>query len=137
MAKNKKIVVSTPKGTVYTYKTKNGKVTSKLEWNPGFGASMTSNLRTAQAKVDITVMRLMEPYMQMLSGAMISSMRVSTDIGSGEIVVNTPYAAKVYYSNAPIGRQTGSLRGPKYFERMKADKKEQILRVAKSTARAK
>ena len=115
-----KIVITTPKGSVVQYKTDNGVIKARLEWKPTFGAERTTSANNGQAKFDNEVMRLMEPYMQLVTGAMIMSMRLSSTPGDGEIIVNTPYARKVYYSRSPVGRPTGSLRGPYYFERMKA-----------------
>lgn len=122
MGKNLKLIVKTPKGSVVQVKTPNGTMTARLEWNDGFGAKMTNQLQTGQEKFDMEVMKQMEPYMQLDSGAMIQSMRLSTDVGSGRIRVNTPYATNVYHSKSKVGRKTGRLRGPYYFDRMKADK---------------
>ena len=127
-----RIVVSTPKGSVIQYKTKNGTIRAAIEWNPTFGPQRTAQANSAQAKFDSEVMRLMEPYMQLVTGAMIMSMRLSSTPGSGEIIVNTPYARKVFYSKSPVGRPTGPLRGPYYFHRMKADKRDQLRTFAAS-----
>lgn len=134
---DKKLIITTPKGSVMRIKTNAGTVTAKIEWNPSFGKDRTSSFNAGQARLDSEIMRLMEPYMQMVSGAMIMSMRLSTTPGSGEIIVNTPYARKVYYSRSAVGRPTGPLRGPRYFERMKADKKSQIRRFTASHLGAK
>ncbi len=77
----------------------------------------------AQQYVDSEVMRNMEPYMQLDTGMMIKSMHTATDVGSGEVKVNTPYA-KMRLHNG----KTKGLRGPQYFERMKADHRDEILR---------
>lgn len=127
---NQKIIVTTPKGSVVQFKTEAGEVAARIEWNPGFGANKTAVFQKGQAMMDSEVMRLMEPYMQLLTGAMIMSMRLSTTPGSGEVIVNTPYASRVYYTKSGIGRKTGPLRGPRYFDRMKADKKDQLRRTA-------
>ncbi len=78
-----------------------------------------------QQYVDSEVVRNMSNYMQKLSGTMIESMVIATDIGSGEVVVNVPYAQKV----SKRGRTKG-LRGPNFFERMKADHRDDILEGA-------
>ncbi len=78
-----------------------------------------------QKFVDSEVMRCMEPYMPKQTGTMIDSMIIATRIGSGEVVVNTPYARKV----SRKARKNG-LRGSRFFERMKADCKDDILRGA-------
>ena len=127
-----RIIITTPKGSVIQYKTKSGTIRASLEWDPQFGPERSAQANNAQAKFDSEVMRLMEPYMQLVTGAMIMSMRLSSTPGSGEIIVNTPYARKVFYSKSPVGRPTGPLRGPYYVHRMKADKRDQLRTFAAS-----
>lgn len=79
-----------------------------------------------QCIVDNEVMRRMEPYMPKLNGAMIDSMITDTQIGSGEVVVNTPYA----HARSISARNVSPHRGPHFFERFKADCKDDILRAA-------
>ncbi len=78
-----------------------------------------------QQYVDNEVMRYMEPYMPKLTGVMIESMVIATDVGSGEVVVDTPYSKK----RSEVARNNGQ-RGPHFFERMKADRKDDILNGA-------
>lgn len=82
-----------------------------------------------QQIVDSEVMRYMDPYIPLASGAMRDSMIIDTIIGSGEIQVNTPYAHRRLLYAIKNG-----LRGPNYFERMKADHKDDILRAAAKAA---
>ena len=82
-----------------------------------------------QQFIDSEVMRLMEPYMQKDTGMMIKSMQTATEIGSGEVIVNTPYAHMRLHHGPTKG-----LRGPNYFERMKADKLDEILKGATKIA---
>lgn len=81
-----------------------------------------------QQYVDSEVMRYMQPYMPKLSGTMIESMVIATDIGSGEVVVNTSYAKKV--SKKARYNKEEPLRGARFFERMKADHNDDILNGA-------
>ncbi|MFV0351427.1 MAG: hypothetical protein ACK5JF_03835 [Oscillospiraceae bacterium] len=134
---NKKLVITTPKGEVFTIKSKNGTVQAQLVWNEDFGREWTSKYQSAQEKLDMEIMRLMEPYMQMDTGAMIMSMRLATQPGSGKIRVNTPYGRKVYYSKSSVGRTTGALRGPYYFHRMKTDNKDYLRNFAAQNVGAK
>ena len=128
MAQNPKIVIETPRGRVVQVKTRAGNVKARLEWNEGFGPAMTKNLQGGQAIVDSEVMRLMEPYMPLDTGTMIRSMQLTTVIGSGEVHVSTPYALAVLNGRGAVGRPTGPLRGPQYFERFKADKLPTLVR---------
>ena len=81
-----------------------------------------------QQYVDSEVMRYMQPYMPKLNGTMINSMIIATVIGSGEVVVNTSYAKKV--SKKARYNEKEPLRGAHFFERMKADHKDDILNGA-------
>jgi hypothetical protein len=132
-----RIVITTPKGSVVTYKTANGKISARIDWNPDFGSNRTRRFRQGQVMFDTEVMRLMEPYMQLVTGAMIASMRLSSTPGTGEVIVNTPYARRVYYSRSSVGRPTGPLRGPYYFHRMKANNREHLRRFSASALGAK
>lgn len=122
MATNPNIIVETPEARLVSIKTKGGTMTAKLVWNPGFGPKTTSRLQVAQKMFDMEIMKQMQPYMQLDTSTMIKSMQLFTEVGSGLIRVHTPYARTVYYSRSRIGRKTGALRGPRYFDRMKADK---------------
>ena len=84
-----------------------------------------------QQIVDSEVMRYMDPYIPLASGAMRDSMITDTVIGSGEIQVNTPYAHRRLLS---ARTSKSDLRGPNYFNRMKADHKDDILRAAAKAA---
>ncbi len=75
-----------------------------------------------QKYIDSETMRLVEPYMQLDTSQMIKSMYVATDVGSGEVEVDTPYA-HIRLHHGP----TKGLRGPNYFERMKADRLDELL----------
>ena len=85
-----------------------------------------------QKYIDATVLRLSEPYIPKISANLIQSGIRATKIGSGAVIYSAPYSRKVFYSKTPIGRSNGAKRGADWFNRMKIDKKEQILReVAK------
>lgn len=116
-----------------------------------------------QRFVDSEVLRLMVPYTPMDTGAMIQSATAGTVIGSGKIQYNSPYARYLYYGevygpNVPI-KENGIITGywspphktptgrpltysterhPQagklWFERMKADHKEDILKGAMAIA---
>lgn len=112
-----------------------------------------------QKFIDSECIRRMKPYTPFLSGTLERSATIGTVIGSGTIIQKTPYAHYQYYGivyapNIPIFRN-GILEGfysppvkhptdrqlkystakhPKagkmWFERMKADCKDDILRGA-------
>lgn len=112
-----------------------------------------------QQFIDSEVLRLMVPYTPMDTGAMIQSATAGTVIGSGKIEYNSPYARYLYYGEVygpnipkkengiivgywsppkkqPTGRpltystERHPLAGKLWFERMKADHKDDILKGA-------
>ena len=78
-----------------------------------------------QKYIDSEVMRRMDPYTPFLSGTLKESPLRGTKLGSGLIHQRTPYARRQYYENKGNG-----LRGKQWFERMKADHKEDIRKGA-------
>lgn len=135
---------------------KNGSV--KLEWNKKFGKQASSNFEKAQEFIDSECIRRMVPYTPMLTGMLFKSAALETKIGSGEIIQSAPYARYQYYGKLMVSSITGSSyatqgeskvltdkdltynkskhskAGPMWFERMKADHKDSILRGAKRLA---
>lgn len=130
MAGQKKFVVQTPRGQLYIQKTSGGTVISKLEWAGGVETRIEGNLSKAQCFVDSEVLRLSDPFTPRLTGALIKSGTLGTVIGSGEVSYNSPYARRQYYEHSGQG-----LRGPKWFERMKAAHKDKIMEGAEKIAR--
>lgn len=102
-----------------------GKVNVQLVWNDSFAERFSAIFMRGQTVLDELVISSLEPYMPLDTGNMIDSMRTSSIAGTGKIVVNTAYAGNVYYGRAIQGKN-GALRGPYYFERMVADKKEYL-----------
>lgn len=136
----------------------------RLAWKQTFGREQTDRFTTVQKFIDSECIRLMVPYTPMRNGILMKNAVMGTTIGSGQIVYNSPYARYQYYGvvygpNIPIkknGRLVGfysppqkhsmnrpleydTSRHPKaqkmWFEAMKADKREQILRGAAAIAR--
>lgn len=127
-------------------------LSGKLILSSDIHQTYNKKISKAQQFVDSECIRLMVPYTPMLSGQMIQSATRGTVIGSGEIKYNSPYARYQYYGKLMISSITGSTfarkgeskvltnkdlnynksrhprAGKLWFERMKADHKEQILR---------
>ncbi|MBW8383959.1 MAG: minor capsid protein [Youngiibacter sp.] len=78
-----------------------------------------------QQFIDSEVLRKSDPYVPFLTGTLKSSGIRETTIGSGYVKYKTPYARKQYFENKGNGK-----RGKMWFERMKADHQEDILRGA-------
>lgn len=91
-----------------------------------------------QKYIDNTVLRFCDPYVPLDTGTLRTSGTLHTDIGSGEVVYRTPYAAKQYYKGSSPGKShTGGKRGRMWFARMKADRLEEIKEGARRIAGAK
>lgn len=87
-----------------------------------------------QKAVDSEVLRRSDPYVPFRTGALKKSGILGTKIGSGEVVYKAVYAHTNYYLNAGKGKQgtqKGGIRGKFWFERMKADHLDDILKTVK------
>lgn len=101
--------------------------TQKLITKRGLGIG-----QEVQRFVDSEVLRLTDPYVPFDSGKLKESGTIHTKIGSGKVIYKTPYARRQYFSNKGNG-----LRGRQWFHRMKADRKDEILKGAAQKAGAK
>ncbi len=79
-----------------------------------------------QRAVDEAVIDLCEPYVPYDTGALKESPRTCSPPGGGQVVYGMPYARRQYYEN----KGDGGLRGARWFDRMKADRREDIVRIA-------
>lgn len=89
-----------------------------------------------QKVIDGEVLRRSDKYVPFRTGFLKKSGILGTKIGSGEVIYNAPYADKNYYHNAGRGKQgtaTGGLRGKFWFERMKADHLQDIIKTAQNS----
>lgn len=135
------------------------KVAVSLIWKQTFGKEQTDRFSAVQKFVDSEVIRLMVPYTPMLNGILMKSAVLGTKIGSGHIFYNSPYARYQYYGKLMVSSVTGSsyarngeskvltnkdlkystAKHPQaqklWFEVMKAEKKQQILRGAAAITR--
>ena len=116
-----------------------------------------------QRFVDSECIRLMNPYTPMMNGDLCQSVKRGTEIGSGKLVYASPYARYQYYGEVygpnfpiykdgvlvgfysppmkqPTGREIEYSKakhpkaGKQWFERMKADHKDDILKGAQKIA---
>lgn len=122
MAGERKFAIQTPRGTVFTITGKNGRVTAKLEWNPGFGPQESKKFERRQRFVDQECIRLMAPETPRRTGMLIKSATLGTTIGSGEIHQIASYARRQYYEHKEKSY---------WFERMKNRHKDSILKGAR------
>ncbi len=130
----------------------------ELVWNENFSAIRSEQLHKAQEFVDSECIRLMKPYTPFRNGILERAATLGTVIGSGEIHQVAPYARYQYYGMLMVSSITGSAfasqgekkvltdtpleydkskhpqAGPFWFERMKAEHKEDILQGAAKIA---
>lgn len=121
MAQKRDIQIATPRGYVCTITTKDGSVTARLKWAPDFAPKKKADFTRAQEFVDSECLRYMNPLTPRRTGVLIKSGNLGTVIGSGNIEYLAPYARRQYYEHKTKGR---------WFERMKATRKEPILKGA-------
>lgn len=129
-------------------------LSGKFIINPRLSQNFSERTKKAQKFVDSECIRLMIPYTPMLNGQLMQSATRGTIIGSGVIKYNSPYARYQYYGKLMVSSITGLAyagkgeskiltdkdlhynkskhprAGKLWLERMKADRKEQILRGA-------
>lgn len=129
-----------------------------LAWKQTFGKDQTARFDNAQKFVDSECIRLMVKYTPARNNILYKAATLGTKIGSGHIYYNSPYARYQYYGKLMVSRLTGSpyaskgeskvltdknlrydtFRHPqaqkKWFETMKTNHKEQILRGAAAIA---
>lgn len=120
------IRIETPRGRVV--RTENGTV--EIEWNPNFTNVYRRRFNNAQKVIDSEVVRVCEPYIPLITGTLIKTGILGTQYGSGLVQWIAPYAKKIYYSPRPVGRDTGPLRGHRWFDRAMVDHKQDIVRKA-------
>lgn len=124
--------LETPKGELVKVKTPEGEIKMEIRWNPGFGPEMTEKINGVQAFIDSECLRLCDPLVPKDTGILKQSGIMHTKIGSGQLEYRTPYARRWYYM--PASFSEAPERGNYWFERMKAQYKQQILAGSKKVA---
>lgn len=113
--------VSFPLGEI---KSSNGKLI--LKYNNNIARKFQNNLDKTQIFLDNKVITNLEKYVSKKLGVQEASIRLSSVAGIGKVHINVPYAEYQAYSKR-IKKRVGK-RGTQPFERMCADKKDEILR---------
>ena len=107
MAQKKDFQITSPRGRVFTVTGKNGSVTAKLEWAPGFAQKRAEGFSRAQAFVDSECLRYMNPLTPRRTRMLIKSGTLGTVIGSGSIEYLAPYARRAI--KMPSGKELRNL----------------------------
>lgn len=130
MAK-KVLRVEFPQGKIYVSEGKNGK--AYIEYNKSYVNEFNNNLNKLQVFHDNKVIMYLEQYVSKKTGTQEKSIRLASDAGSGYVTIGVPYAIHQAYSKR-IKKRVGK-RGTYPFERMKADKKDKILKEDEAYSR--
>lgn len=97
-----------------------------IQYNSSYENKFNNDLNKAQVFIDNKVIMNLQEYVSLKTKTQEKSIRIASDVGSGIVTIGVPYAEYQAYSSK-IKKRVGK-RGTRPFERMKADKKETILR---------
>ena len=128
---NNVLKVEFPQGKIYV--SQNGKGKAYIEYNKSYVNKFNNNLNKEQVFLDNKVIMFLQEYVSYKTGTQEKSIRLTSDAGSGLVHINVPYAEYQAYSKR-IKKRVGK-RGTYPFERMKADKKDTILKQVEAYSR--
>lgn len=128
---NDVLKVEFPQGKIYVSQGGNGK--AYIEYNKSYVNKFNNNLNKEQVFLDNKVIMFLQEYVSYKTGTQEKSIRLTSDPGSGLVHINVPYAEYQAYSKK-IKKRVGK-RGTRPFERMKADKKDTILKQVEAYSR--
>lgn len=123
--------VEFPQGKIYVSQGGNG--TAYIEYNKSYVNKFNNDLNKTQVFLDNKVIMFLQEYVSYKTGTQEKSIRLTSDPGSGLVHINVPYAEYQAYSKR-IKKRVGK-RGTYPFERMKADKKDTILKQVEAYSR--
>ena len=126
---NDVLKVEFPQGKIYV--SQNGK--AYIEYNKSYVNKFNNDLNKTQVFLDNKVIMFLQEYVSYKTGTQEKSIRLTSDAGSGLVHINVPYAEYQAYSKK-IKKRVGK-RGTYPFERMKADKKDTILKQVEAYSR--
>ena len=128
---NDVLKVEFPQGRIYVSQGGNGK--AYIEYNKNYVNKFNNDLNKTQVFLDNKVIMFLQEYVSYKTGTQAKSIRLTSDAGSGLVHINVPYAEYQAYSKR-IKKRVGK-RGTRPFERMKADKKDTILKQVEAYSR--
>lgn len=128
---NDVLKVEFPQGRIYVTDGGNGK--AYIEYNKNYVNKFNNDLNKTQVFLDNKVIMYLQEYVSYKTGTQEKSIRLTSDPGSGKVHINVPYAEYQAYSKR-IKKRVGK-RGTYPFERMKADKKDTILKQVEAYSR--
>ena len=128
---NDVLKVEFPQGKIYVSQNGNGK--AYIEYNKSYVNKFNTGLNKTQVFLDNKVIMHLQEYVSYKSGTQAKSIRLASEAGSGYVTIGVPYAEYQAYSKK-IKKRVGK-RGTHPFERMKADKKDTILKQVEAYSR--
>ena len=128
---NDVLKVEFPQGKIYVSQNGNGK--AYIEYNKSYVNKFNNDLNKTQVFLDNKVIMFLQEYVSYKTGTQEKSIRLTSDPGSGKVHINVPYAEYQAYSKR-IKKRVGK-RGTYPFERMKAEKKDTILKQVEAYSR--
>lgn len=128
---NDGLKVEFPQGKIYVSQNGNGK--AYIEYNKSYVNKFNNDLNKTQVFLDNKVIMYLQEYVSYKTGTQEKSIRLTSDPGSGKVHINVPYAEYQAYSKK-IKKRVGK-KGTRPFERMKADKKDTILKQVEAYSR--
>ena len=128
---NDVLKVEFPQGKIYVSQNGNGR--AYIEYNKSYVNKFNNDLNKIQVFLDNKVIMFLQEYVSYKTGTQEKSIRLTSDVGSGLVHINVPYAEYQAYSKK-IKKRVGK-RGTYPFERMKADKKDTILKQVEAYSR--
>ena len=123
--------VEFPQGKICV--SQNGKGKAYIKYNKSYVNKFNNDLNKTQVFLDNKVIMFLQEYVSYKHGVQAKSIRFTSDPGSGLVHINVPYAEYQAYSKR-IKKRVGK-RGTYPFERMKADKKDTILKQVEAYSR--
>lgn len=108
----------------------NDAVRIDIEWGR-IESELVANVDKAQHVLDAQVLKDTTPYVPMDTGNLANSGVRATNIGSGSVTWDAPYAARQYYDAPNKANDVHPLATTFWFEAAKAACKATWLRVAK------
>ena len=110
----------------------------RVQWDSTFGIRRTADFGRVQRFIDSEVLRCTEPYVPFRTGMLARTGYTNTEIGSGQVEYGGPYAGRLYrHPEYDFDTSSHADAGAYWFERMKVDHRDDILRGARKEAGAK
>ena len=128
---NDVLKVEFPQGKIYVSQNGNGK--AYIEYNKSYVNKFNNDLNKIQVFLDNKVGTYLQDYVSYKTGTQAKSIPMAGTYGKGYVIINVPYAEYQAYSKR-IKKRVGK-RGTRPFERMKADKKDTILKQVEAYSR--